>query len=345
MALGQVGWVKPLDQDGVEDVFIACSSFETRSANVATRLDAALKIEQTVVFKFDSADKRRLREKNYQTMKKALSKRGISNHSTVVCDRNDPLDGVGQLRDALKQLGRRPRITLDVTAFTKHYLLAVCHFLHQEFPGARLRISYTRGTYGARRERGLTWGTAGISTVPFFNPVLPRGRPKVLVLILGFEADRAMSIYHEFSDGETMLIVPDPPSNPLDDARCAFYNRRLIGLKGVQILKAAALDPESVAWRITQIVASRPDDSIVISPLGSKMQTVGLAKALLGLTNPRDRLRTQVVYAPPVHYNESYYTVAFDKWPYETVYDLMPGGWREWFPAAKPAREAQVHKK
>jgi len=79
---------------------------------------------------------------------------------------------------------------------------------------------------------------------------------------------------------------------------------------------------------------------IFVSPLGTKMQTVGICKALGGKSHNSNRLRSQVVYATPVLYNEEYYTTSYESNPIQVAYRIVEGDWQPIEIAALPESES-----
>ncbi|MEE9583546.1 MAG: hypothetical protein V3W01_02665, partial [Dehalococcoidales bacterium] len=125
----------------------------------------------------------------------------------------------------------------------------------------------------------------------------------LLVLFLGFEPERCLTVWKHFNPSRTIALITNPPRN--DNPDYLEYARKnnsdLISQPAVEVRDVPPDDPYSVR-NVLEAVYHEVRDSfnMVIGPFGTKPQTVGIF--LFCLEHPK----AQVVYSFPVNYTKSY---------------------------------------
>jgi len=197
------------------------------------------------------------------------------------------------------------RITIDITTFTKSYLLSLLRFLRKRYPKAILRILYTKGIYP--ENESLTWGVKDITTLPHFGGSRLDKKNSILVLLLGYEDDRAYGIWKFIEPLRTVAIIADPPTYLGADKPSKKFNEAILDHPDTIKDKVSAMDPLETKNKLSELYNDKKyeDLSFFIAPLGTKMQLVGVylffaEEIELNVGAPR----AQIIYAYPARYNE-----------------------------------------
>jgi len=226
------------------------------------------------------------------------------------CDKADPLDGILNFKEFLKSIQEDPkRITIDITAFTKQYLLVLLYFLGKNYPNAAIRTLYTRGRYKYSKKHPLSWGIKEITTVPFFSFSVHPEKEKLLVLFLGYEGERAFSIYRTLEPDKTVAVIGYPPGYHGADIPSRKFNKYLLDLlPNKDIVKIPSLDADKTKDFLEEIYEKNKNYNIFLAPLGTKMQTLGIYLSLREYFKKQYVPNIQVIYAVPFWYDERHYT-------------------------------------
>jgi hypothetical protein len=232
-----------------------------------------------------------------------LSRRTAEGVFVIKCQRDDPVDSINQLKNIWQRCRPKdsdePYITVDISGFTKVYLLGLLHFLVAELNLGIPRILHTTQTYAPSR---LTQGVTQISTVANFFGGINMEKETVLVLFLGFEPERALSVWKHFNPVRTIALITTPRQGNPDYLRYAEKNNAfLLSQPTVEVRHTPADNPYAVRNVLEAIHdETKGTYNMAIGPFGTKPQTVGVF--LFWLEHPK----VQVVYSYPVEYTKSY---------------------------------------
>ena len=143
---------------------------------------------------------------------------------------------------------------------------------------------------------------AQISTVANFFGGISIDKQTVLVLFLGFEPERSLSVWKHFNPARTIALITTPRQGNVDYLRYAEKNNSyLLSQPSVEVRNVPADNPYAVRNVLEAIYdETKGLFNMVTGPFGTKPQTVGLF--LFWLEHPR----VQVVYSYPVDYTKSY---------------------------------------
>lgn len=321
MGIVETEELKTLREDKPDDLFITCVSFEERCTK-SLLLSEHYKAKNIIVF-----DYHELKDK------KAISKEAISrvktNRKTILeetrahvenekniflmeCSRSAPRDGHYKFLEMCRMLGfsassRGLAITIDISVFPKSYLLVL--FKAFEYLGEKqIRAIYTEPAF-YYPER-LTLGVNSIGYVPFYNGNPTPLKPYLLFVFCGFEGERAYAVWEYVEPGKTIAFMGNPGYQPQYPEVARRLNQFLIDTlereksKGSKVMEVSARDPDEVCNKLESLWRENQNHNILISPLGTKLQAVGIY--LFTLKNPFTH--AQVIYATPQHYFENYYS-------------------------------------
>ncbi len=293
-----------LNEFGPDDLFICCASFEDRCISGGLKAGAGFRVKFSIIFVIEEAFFQRQVEANLFKLQTELSKKTSEGVFVIRCQRDDPVEGISQLKAIWPRCRPKdpdePFITIDISGFSKIYLLELLHFLVAEQSLGIPRIIHTTQTYSPTR---LTRGVEQITTVPNFFGTISFDKQNLLVLFLGFEPERALTVWKHFNPTRTIALITNPPRNGnLDYLEYARKNNsHLLAQPAVEVRDVPADDPHAVRNVLEAIYHEVRDSfNVIIGPFGTKPQTVGIF--LFCLEHPK----AQVVYSFPVDYTKSY---------------------------------------
>jgi len=179
-------------------------------------------------------------------------------------------------------------LVLDISCAPRGRLLALFDYLArcQAKTGQRVHLMYTLVQRHAVDEGAFSYGIQDIAVVPGFNGVI-RLRRDLLIIVLGFEGNRAFSLYRRLMPNMTYLILGDS-----GDTDREFYlsqsetnNRSLLCIHGNEKLTMASRDPVLFAKQLDGFLKGRVEPvqgryNVYFSCLGTKLQTLGAYLAI-----------------------------------------------------------------
>jgi hypothetical protein len=204
-----------------DDVFIVCASFEERTTAVVERFDEGYEVANSFVFKYDEENRTNLRNINFERLMDAFM-----HHSDkvfpIVCDHHDPLDLCEKQSTEL----RNRNIIIDITTFTKQYLLVILKYIEEQNPKS-LRLFYTEPEdYAVKWGKPLSYGLIDIISVPTYGGHFYIEKENLLILLLGYEGDRAHAIWEKLTPHKTIILIGKPSFRNSWDGRVEKFNER-----------------------------------------------------------------------------------------------------------------------
>jgi len=300
----EIEHVTKLNEYGPDDLFICCASFEDRCLSSALKIGVGFRVRFSIIFVIEEPFYKKQVDTNLFKLQIELGKRTSEGVFVIRCQRDDPVEGITQLKTIWPRCKPKdsdePFITIDISGFTKIYLLELLHFLVAEQNLGIPRIIHTTQTYSPTK---LTRGVEQITTVPNFFGTISFEKQTLLVLFLGFEPERSLTVWKHFSPSRTIALITNPPRNGnlayLEYAR--KNNSYLISQPTVEVRDVPADDPYAGRNMLEAVYHEVRDSfNMIIGPFGTKPQTVGVF--LFCLEHPK----AQVVYSFPVNYTRSY---------------------------------------
>lgn len=287
-----------------DDLFICCASFEERCLSSVVRMSADFSIKYTVIFTMKETLYNKQVERNMFRLQTELRKKTTESVFVISCQRDNPVEGINRLEDILRQCRFTskggPNITIDISGFTKIYLLELFYFLLISRNLAVPRILHTTQNYLPSR---LTRGIKQITTIPNFygRPLLEKST--LLVLLLGFDSERGLAVWKQYNPVRTIALITNPPrsGNPDYLKYVRRNNDDLLSKSSAEIRDIPADNPFAVKNVLESIHEQTKDSfNMVIVPFGTKSQVVGLFYFWL------DHRDVQIVYSYPSAYTRSY---------------------------------------
>ncbi len=293
-----------LNEFGPDDLFICCASFEDRCISSTLKMGADFRIRFAVVFVIEEPLYKKQVDDNLFRLQSELRKRTGEGAFVISCQRENPTDGITQLKNIWQQCkpkdSEEPFITIDISGFTKIYLLELLYYLVIELNLGIPRILHTVQTYLPTK---LTRGVEQIATIPNFFGSTSLEKQTIIVLLLGFEPERSLAVWKHYNPAKTIALITNPPRyGNLDYLKYAQQNNSyLLSQPSVEVRDVPADNPYAVKNVLDGIYEdTKGSFNMVIGPFGTKSQTVGVF--LFCLEHPK----AQVVYSFPANYTRSY---------------------------------------
>jgi len=292
-----------LNEYGPDDLFICCASFENRCLSAAAKAGPNYRVRFSIIFVIEEPRFQQLIETNLYKLQSLLTKRTSEGVFIIRCQRGDPIDAINQLKGIWERCcpkdAEEPYITLDISSLTKVYLLSLLHYLVAGLNLGLPRIVYTTQTYAPSK---LTSGVEQIATVANFFGSISVEKQTVLVLFLGFESERSLSVWKQYSPARTIALVTTPRGGKVDYLHYAEKNNAfLLSQPGVEVRNVSADNPYLVRSVLESIYDEiKGTNNMVIGPFGTKPQTVGIFLFWF------EHAKVQLVYSFPAEYSKSY---------------------------------------
>ncbi len=296
-----------LGQDPI-DVLICSASYEKRCRCIVDNLDLS-RVHNAVI-----AINERFREvvkPEYDYLAERLGQKGVG----LVLDSNEPLTSADNIAKVVGDLLKpSQRFLIDITAFTRESLLMLVRFLKLHLkPADRVDFVYTHAKeYSVDDKPEDKWLSKGIhdirSVLGFPGELLP-SRKSHLIILVGFEDERALSLIRQCEPLRISLGVADESEEGTEQHQETNVHRfaRLKSiLDRVEEFRFKGYDAEATADVLQEQIAKFPDLNTLIAPMNTKISTLGAA--LLAIRDPT----IQLCYAQPNTYNYEKYSVPHD---------------------------------
>jgi hypothetical protein len=291
----------------LNSIFMTCSSHEGRCAGVISRM-GDWRPSVSIVFHYDDINP--IREVHHEQMMSKLQESGcapVALPVTEVSAVRSLCENMSRLRQILFTYPGCP-VVFDISVLTKRHLLMMLRWLDDEQCWDRLWIVYSEPEdYDVSKYIPLSFGLSTLQQIPGFAACPDLSRPVHLVLFLGYEGDRALAVYEHIQPMQTTLAVPFPPYKASWEGRTERFNADLIGVVGSSCaVPVDAIDPDAVHFSLQRMLGNesgRSQSARVISPLGTKPQTVGIYSYVRACVDP-----PSIVYASPLRHNHAFFS-------------------------------------
>lgn len=312
MKLKEIKELSPIEKEIPDDIYINCVSFEERGIKSLIhsngyRAKNIFILDYPELHRRDAPAKKRIKENRKIILDKveeyAENKKNIF---LVGCSRSEPLEGYFQFLDICDTLGLNSvspnlKITIDISVLTKAYLLVMLKAI-ETLSANKVRIIYTEPAYYYPDR--LTYGISSIGYIPLYNGNLTPLKHDLLIVFLGFEGERAFAIWEHFEPQRAIGFIGNPGFRPAYVNKAEELNEAFLHEKGVEKREVSAIDYEDVCQQLESVWKNNQGRDLLISPLGTKIQAVGVY--LFKRNNPN--CAAQVVYASPLKYLKNYYS-------------------------------------
>jgi hypothetical protein len=298
-----VEWARRPGDDGKTHLLTRVS-FEARSIAIANAFGGE-RWRSTTIF----ASKRRgeRARANLETLKLHLGGELVP----VELDTSAPLKVASELTGAVGDFVERvgaDAAVVDVTSFRREELLMLLAILKSKLSDRNLLGRWNLAYVGALNMGDwLSGKVTSVRSVLGFPGNIRPSRSTRLVVLLGFEVNRARSIIEAYEPKQIVLGM-GYKAESINDALYA-RNKELFDRLNQEFqdsveraFEFSARDPLKVQSELDEVIGAADESNVVIAPLHTKLSTVGAG--LYALNHPN----VQVCYAPVEEYNEEAYS-------------------------------------
>jgi hypothetical protein len=288
------------------DLFICSASFEDRCRSVVDNLGELAPNRALVAMNV------RLGAKVSKHCDHLASRLGKS-VSVVMLDSDNPISSADSISRSVEEplASGAKRIVIDVTTFTRESLLILLRFLRYKCKGDQT----VEFLYAHAKEYSIgdpvedKWLSKGIreirSILGYSGDLLPSKRNHLIILV-GFEDERAINLINQFEPAKISLGVGDPlevgtlPHQHVNVHMCS----RLKGMiEEVEEFTFKAYDAEATWSTLREEAVKGGDLNTIIAPMNTKISTIGAA--MFAMENEA----VQLCYAQPNLYNYDRYSI------------------------------------
>ena len=290
------------------DLIICCCSFEERCLSILQNIDLC-KIRRGLVFY--NKDCIEYLEGNKRVLEHILGEKGTFKELL----HSDPLFSADQMNSTLCEIAAQQKIDsilLDITTFTHESLLMIIRLLRLRYPNTDIACVYSNAQeYSSNQNVKEKWLSKGIveirSVLGYAGSILPAKRHH-LMLIVGYEYERATSIINELEPNMISLGFGKSDNATTQKNRDAnehytwLVKRMATNYVDIDCFEIKCNDPFVTKKIIIEKCSQFKNTNILIVPLNNKISTIGVGMAAM------DNEDIQICYAPAQVYNYSNYS-------------------------------------
>jgi hypothetical protein len=285
-----------------DDVLVLAASWEQRCLGLAQKL-ADYRCGHVLMTIYDGKSKKR--EENINKLRKLLPK--VGSLTELDATHSSPIENVCNTIEFIRnlKLNRMPRITLDVSSFTRKHLLQLLQGMEVAGFLGNCNLYHTEPLdYHTQDNESMSEGISSVKAIETFGGEIRPSRDSLLILFLGFEGRRALAFLENLEPNRTVAVIPDPPYREDWKGRAEAQHHFLLSCLPPGVLfRSHSLLPSSTEELLQRIFAdaafSPKKYNYFVGPMGTKAQLVGLYRYWR-----RNRGALTVVYASPVRYKE-----------------------------------------
>lgn len=304
--------IKTITKDKADDVFICCGSPEERCKGTIRKLAPNYKANVVFFLRYTDHESQK-REKNMKEMREGLEK--VGEIIEIAVDEEKPIPIIKDIIQNIEKYTaepRKPRITMDISTIIKWHLLILLKALDLKNICEKVRFLYTEPEdYVTDLFQPLSFGVRQIFPIPTYSGNYDFSKDSLLVLLLGYEGDRALALLEEMDPTDCLLLIAKPAYHREWEGRTEEMNIGIINIVGKsKIEHIHSKNPVMVSQQLHAILSNPKYSKYnhIICPLGTKPQTLGLYLYLS--TNPPN---TVLIYGSPLRHNEPFYSQGIGK--------------------------------
>jgi hypothetical protein len=294
---------------GPIDIFLCCASFEDRCKSISTAIDVS-RIGKAVIAL--NIDHKALVEANFAYLEDRFS----GKHQRLELSTTDPISTADNIVIVLGNLLLKDpqRIVIDITTFTREGLLILLRFLRTYItPDHKLEFLYAHAReYSIGdpvQDKWLSKGIREVRSVLGYPGALLPSRPNHLIILVGFEDQRALELIRECEPSRISLGIADrreEGTGPHQATNVHRFTRLRSILQVVDGFTFHGYDPDATMQALAVQVKKAIGFNTIIAPMNTKISTLGAAA--LALSDPS----IQLCYAQANSYNYARYSAPDD---------------------------------
>lgn len=319
----RLGGLQTINKGIPDDLFVACASDEPRTTFAAENLAPTYKATKGVIYVNEEAYRGTEEDTQEDKTPSYLGRlyQLLLGHCDEVCVAEGSWRQVDVQLKALKdelvirnrELPSKAAITLDTTTFNRDALLTAAALLRTYRPACRIRAVYTSPK---KHGKWLTEGFRGVRNVTGFTGIQQPSLPTLLVVLSGFESERALKLIEEHEPVKVLLGTGNPPVSQLFLERNVAEQQVILAQQEVERFEFPTGSIRAGWNRLESLLQNYFGQyNIVIAPMSTKLSTLAVL-----LTAEKHR-EIQLTYCVPGRYNKVDYSIGVARFYVE---DLPP---------------------
>lgn len=296
------------------DVFICSSSFEERCKVIPSIVQN--KIKHVFICHYDN---------NYQIVLENYNQieRLFKFSTKVAFEKNRPLlnidNLIGKLGDSTVSLKQNKNILVDITTLTREMIFILIYFFKNVNPINKNNVTFVYNPaieYSTDKknisEKWLSKGVKDIRTVLGYSGMFLPDRKLALILLVGFEQERAKKLIDYFEPSVVFLghaSIDGAITPELQEINKKIYEdlKCLLSIT-IEQFEFSCITPGETKEKIDGLICSlKKEYNIVIASLNNKISSIGVAFS--ALENPE----VQICYPIVNQYNIENYSLSKDE--------------------------------
>lgn len=305
------------------DALICFNSFEARCTTIPSQVS---KDNFANCLIFTNRDTREQSENNLNIINQLFAGKSQIIELTV----SSPISVADKMEETIKSLAKScelKKVFIDITTFTHETLLILLAIFREKFSDTHVVCGYVNAkeySYDCedQKDKWLSRGIGEIRSVLGYSGVLKPSKKNLLMVIVGYEYERAVRIIETVEPDFLSLGYGLASYSTTEKNRGAnehytqLVKQMATYYDEIQDFQVPCNDPYKAYQAIREQVENiGSDKNIIIVPMNNKISTIGAA--LVAFEKPE----IQICYAPALIYNYSAYSIAGDRC---YIFDLTP---------------------
>lgn len=305
--LVELNKVETTEKNRPDEIFICSGSPEERCLGIIRRLSPKYKAQNVFILSYSDHESKK-RENHLKEIRKRLENVGEKREYFIDEDKPIPILNIiiQEIEEIIKD-DSKAKISFDISTIIKWHLLYLFKGVDLKNVFSNIRFLYTEPEdYITDLFQPLSFGIRDVFPIPTFYGNYDFSKESLLAIFLGYEGDRAVALLEEVDPEDCLLFIPKPAYHREWEGRTEEMNKEIINMVGSSKIKYIdSRSPVKVANEIDRILSLKSYEKYnhIISPLGTKPQTLGLY--LYMSSNP---INTILIYGAPLRHNELFYS-------------------------------------
>jgi hypothetical protein len=286
------------------DVFMASSSFESRSLSVYNA------VKDKITFSYKVVAVSTSNEDQCVNSIKVFTESGFSKIKVSSSDQLLTVESIVNELNSILKTNPNSSFLIDITTFTRQTLIILLRVLRNLLTSNnQIQFVYTPAeeySLGLPMEdKWLTRGILDVNSVFGYSGKIRPSRPHHLVILMGFEVERASSLIMAYEPTKISVGYAKQKSS-ISDELYSLNKKRFEELQsefpGLEAFEFSCTNIGECKADILHQVDKYKEFNIVISPMNNKISTVACALAAF------DNDTIQLAIAVPAVYNSENYS-------------------------------------
>lgn len=265
------------DNGGPDQAFVLFASPEMRCLGVAQRIHN-YRAKKVVILRITDEENMK-REKRVGELRTLL--KDVGPIEIVDTRHDDPLVGLNHLAEVVARTDTSGRISVDVSTFPKNSLLLTLRTIETASGCGSVNTLYTEAANYKLRPPGTPlFGLRRIGVIPTFGAEFQPNEELLLIMLLGYERDRAVAVWQRVQPHRTVAAISRPSFRPEWDGVAEKVNAPLLAAIGEEAVhNVDPRNPWATCDFLEEVITDMGDsvsENYYVAPLGTKPQTVGV---------------------------------------------------------------------